>query len=138
MALTWKLEWKIQRCKHDGEENPESARAGNEKASAWCLLQLARSWYVAICDLPVRASNQAECEHKWEEEDEEYDICAQRQDEIKKAKQAHDKQKEGKAGREARTLETSDRLLWICGIRSPGIKGRFKGTSETKPEGTWR
>jgi len=135
-ALTWKLEWEFQSFEHDGEPNPPSARASNKKASASSLLQLASKCYVAVRDLPVSASNEAECEHKREKEEEEYDIRAQRQNEVKEAKQAHNKEEEGKAGVEANTLETGGRVRGRCGIRSPGVEPWYKGTSETEPEST--
>lgn len=130
------MDWKIHRCKHNSEENPPSACAGNKKACPSCRLQLARKWYIAVRDLPVRASKEAKSEQQREEEDEECDICAQWQDKEKKGKEAHNKQEEGEARVEANCLETGARVRSTCGIRAPGIKGWLKGTSETKPEGT--
>lgn len=158
VRLTGDLEGEVQRCQHDGREDPPAAQAGDEAERAGGDLQPAGEHGVAVGELEVRAGEEAEGDDQRGEDGDEDDVGAQRADQVDEAESAHADLEHGcgntasigcpreaghKGGRErTETRIESDRgraqgrMRGVGRVRTHRVVGRREGGREAQPEST--
>lgn len=88
-GLTGQLEREVKRCEQDGEEDPPSEGAHDKAASTCSDEQGLGGRYVALSEVPVCASETAECGNQEEEDADEDEVSAEGANHVDKAEETH-------------------------------------------------